>query len=1270
MNIRRTLCIALFALTAAWPATSSAATPRRIAWQDLAGHVAGRLVPIDKLGLAECPADWALRAPDRRVLQIIENVLYSWEERDLSSRPGAAYCVVMRRPFERALSLDEAQVLLSASSLWLEQAAAPDAGAAVPSLPAGDPRFRRAPAEFRGDPSLDPSYDRTPDLGVVGWAGGPRTGAPEEGLRPTIQGDRVGDSVIGGSDDRSRVADTRAFPYRAIGFLSTAGSRATAFQVSPYAALTNGHVVWDAVNREFSRNVEVAPGQYESGGRVFFPYGQRTAVRLATNPGWVATGKIQYDYGAVFFDQPFSGLSTFMPLAFDVKPAVGAEVRAAGYPGTVRGASTRGQWFDADKVVSVLGRILRYKVDTSAGNSGSPVWQTLSGGQVRAIAVHSTGDPTNSGNSAARLVAENFELISEWLDWTPFRQNGLHLNVNQIDPIDCPLVQANVSVTNDAGQPVLDLTRANFSLNENGVPQAIDVSQAEVSDQAISVALILDASTSLSDTDVANIKSASRRFIDLLGPRDRVAIIFFSSGVTVVQNYTTDKARAKAAVDTLDQIGSTALFDAILEGVRLSTTVTGRRALVAMTDGMNNTGELDPNVPIAAARAASVPVFTIGFGSVDANVLDSIATQTGGRFFLGGNSADLQSILAAIGRTFDKQYLITWLSPFRSGGQQNVEISVADGAEGDTRDAVYTQSGTAGCPAPSANCRPQILSPNGGEVWTKGPARAITWSTTGPFCGPTVGLAVSDGSETWYLGDTNDTGSKSVDISFLPPGNLYRAIVADRATGQPDISDGTFSIASTAFTCRAGAETLCLLHGRFQVRVVWRPPVGPGGFARAISIGDGTGIFRFADATSAEIGLRMFDSRAANGHFSFYSGGATNFEYSIFVTDTATGQTQVYSNPAGEFRSFADDTAFGPPTEGAAAPAEPIETDARAAAAPGIGPSPSSASGRIAAEEGSVAPSFGPVPSGQKVLWDQGTATGTVVISSENRLDPGAAAFDTEGADDFVVPTGKTWMLDGVDVLGEYYGQGQLGPAESVDVQVYADRNGLPGPVTCSYFGLQPVRGLSGGDFEVNFPSPCRVLAGRSWVKVQAEIDFNDAAQWGWAERSPVRERASVWRNPGGGYQTFCDDWGRRQADCGIGNHPDFVFRLRGRDSTGGGPGNCQASTTALCFANRRVKVEVTFRSENGRLNPATARTLATLPTSGYFSFGAAGLDVLVKIIDGSLANGNLWVFYGGLSPLEFTIKVTDVTTGRVRTYTNPRGRYTSGGDIAALPGF
>lgn len=1264
------LLCSLFAVSA----LPSRAEVRQVSWPELPQRVAERLIPQEELGVASCPTDVALRRPDRRVLQYIENTFYHWDEYDLTPAPGQSFCVVLRRPVDQVLTAGEAQVLLTASSLWLEPWLR---SAEAASLAADHPDLQRSPVDWRGDASeAGAAGPAAPDRGVVGWASSGEAPAEEGRTQPgPVSGARLqtGGSVIGGTDDRTRVANTNAFPHGLIAFLSfdtsapngnPAAARATGFLVGPYMALTNGHVVWDDVRRQFSRNLVIAPGQSElPGGGVSRPFGARTAVRLATNPGWVETAKIQYDYGAAFIDTPFSGISTFMPLAFDVSPAVGSQVRVAGYPDKVKGSTTQGQWVASDKVVAAQSRLLRYKVDTSGGNSGSPVWQVLGGGQVRTIAIHSTGDATNSGNSGARLVGDNFELLVEWLSWTPQTRKGLNLTINQIDPDACPLVEAIVSVTDNSGKPVLDLSRANFTVHENGFPQVVDVAQAQVTDSAIAVALILDDSGSLSAQDVENIKDASRRFVDLLGQRDKVAVYRFSTFVSLVQDYTSDKNLAKAAINTLGGGGSTSLYDAIIEGANHSTSVLGRRALVVMTDGMNNQGTSNVRVPIQAAQAAAVPVFTIGFGDVDVPILDQIATETGGRFFLGASSGDLQAILQAIGRTFDTQYLLTWVSRFVSGGQQSLEIRVADGPEQDSAATTYSQAGTSGCPPPSSTCTARIVRPNGGETWTKGRRQTLQWSTSGPSCGPTVGLAISDGSEIWYLTDTNDDGTQPLTIDFLPPGALYRAIVADRATGHSDSSDDTFSIAAPAngFTCVKGPETLCLLKGRFQVRVLWRLPGGGGGFARAVPVGDVGGYFWFFNNANAELATRMVDGRSSNGHFWFFSGALTSLDYSIFVTDSTTGETRVYTSLEGEFRSFADDSAFGPPQETAPAP---VEQEAQAAEAAAVREDGSRISSRLPAGI-SLDPELllAALPATQKVLWNQADRVGDSVVSSENRIDSGGGPFSTEAADDFVVPGTKTWLLQGVDVLGAYYGPGTLGPAQSVNVFVYRDGNGfLPGILQCSQRNVRPAAGLGSGSFEINLPSACRLSAGRYWIAVQANQDFANFGQWGWGERTAAREKGAVWRNPANGYGTGCSNW-TRKPNCGLQSR-DFLFRLRGEETSGGG--TCKASATALCLAGKRFKVEVTWKDAKGKV--ASAKGTALTGNFGYFSFVGSSLDLMVKVVDGVLVNGHFWAFYGGLANPEYTVKITDPATGTVKTFTNPKGSFTSGGDTTTLP--
>jgi hypothetical protein len=61
------------------------------------------------------------------------------------------------------------------------------------------------------------------------------------------------------------------------------------------------------------------------------------------------------------------------------------------------------------------------------------------------------------------------------------------------------------------------------------------------------------------------------------------------------------------------------------------------------------------------------------------------------------------------------------------------------------------------------------------------------------------------------------------------------------------------------------------------------------------------------------------------------------------------------------------------------------------------------------------------------------------------------------------------------------------------------------------------------------------------------------------------------------------------------------------------------------------------------------------------------GLCVAFQVIDGRALNGKLWVFYGALTNVGYTIRVTDTATGAVRTYNNPRGTFASVGDTQAF---
>jgi subtilisin family serine protease len=114
-------------------------------------------------------------------------------------------------------------------------------------------------------------------------------------------------------------------------------------------------------------------------------------------------------------------------------------------------------------------------------------------------------------------------------------------------------------------------------------------------------------------------------------------------------------------------------------------------------------------------------------------------------------------------------------------------------------------------------------------------------------------------------------------------------------------------------SCVADATTLCLNGGRFRVQVAWRAPALPdAGTGNAVARTADSGYFWFFSPNNVELVVKVVDGRVVNGRFWFFSGALTDVEYSIVVTDTATGAVRTYFNPSGSLASLADAAAFGP----------------------------------------------------------------------------------------------------------------------------------------------------------------------------------------------------------------------------------------------------------------------------------------------------------------------------------------------------------------------
>jgi hypothetical protein len=115
----------------------------------------------------------------------------------------------------------------------------------------------------------------------------------------------------------------------------------------------------------------------------------------------------------------------------------------------------------------------------------------------------------------------------------------------------------------------------------------------------------------------------------------------------------------------------------------------------------------------------------------------------------------------------------------------------------------------------------------------------------------------------------------------------------------------------------------------------------------------------------------------------------------------------------------------------------------------------------------------------------------------------------------------------------------------------------------------------------------------------------------------------------------------------------------------------CSSSTSSLCLNSSRFKVTLAARDHRTGKTGA-GQAIPQNPLFGYFSIptltnNASNPEVFVKVLDGRPVNGRFWVFYGGLTDLEYTLTVTDSVTGAVKRYTKAGGSACGGFDTLAF---
>lgn len=268
------------------------------------------------------------------------------------------------------------------------------------------------------------------------------------------------------------------------------------------------------------------------------------------------------------------------------------------------------------------------------------------------------------------------------------------VHITQVDNSKFPNITVYISVTNAAGEPV-GIDPTTIQITENGqVMQPTDIrGGGEVGGDAIPVTtmLVIDISGSMEKNDkIGAAKNAAKTYVSQLRPGDQAGIIAFDTQVHNVQPVTSDIAALTSAIDSLKPGSDTAMYNALIEAEKSLESVSGRKAIILLSDGLDNQSQATVDDVVNGVGQGGLSISAIGFGDpsgsgqfgIDEAGLKDLTQRTGGQYAYATDAATLSALYQQYGQSLQSEYAITYVTPstLRDGVNRGLEVSINAGA--------------------------------------------------------------------------------------------------------------------------------------------------------------------------------------------------------------------------------------------------------------------------------------------------------------------------------------------------------------------------------------------------------------------------------------------------------------------------------------------------------------------------------------------------------------------------------------------------------------
>jgi len=227
----------------------------------------------------------------------------------------------------------------------------------------------------------------------------------------------------------------------------------------------------------------------------------------------------------------------------------------------------------------------------------------------------------------------------------------------------------------------------------------------------VSLGLLIDTSGSMT-RKLSRAVEALRSFTSSIHPEDDVFLLEFNHQPALLQDFTDSRSLLNKALTLLRAGGGTALYDAVLEGLRrVQQGRHAKKAILVITDGMDTASFSSLSRVVKLARRAGVLIYTVGIGNpqgrgggglaigigpfvlrggstderVDAHTLQLLSEESGGKNFIlnpadvVGSAAVLSTAADTISTELRQQYSLGYVSSLPDGEYRSLRVETSRG---------------------------------------------------------------------------------------------------------------------------------------------------------------------------------------------------------------------------------------------------------------------------------------------------------------------------------------------------------------------------------------------------------------------------------------------------------------------------------------------------------------------------------------------------------------------------------------------------------------